>query len=179
MKYSLSLKIFLTLILWPVFSASAEIGTVQWVTDGDSLRALVEGNSYRVRLICVDAPETKSNDKALKDSKRLKQSISQIIDAGFQSKKFLESLLKTGSKIKIVPGEEKFDAHGRLLGYVYTADGTFINKKMIESGYAGVLCYSPNDDKAQEFIETMHAAKTSKRGLWADASVNLTERWKR
>lgn len=179
MKYFLCVTVMLTLTIGPICGAWAEAGTVQWVTDGDSIRALIDGRSFRIRLICVDAPETKVNEKALKDSKRLKQSISQIVDAGLQSKKYLQSLLKSGSKIKIVPGEERFDTHGRLLGYVYTADGTFINKKMIETGYAGVLCYAPNDSKAQEFIETMHSAKSSQRGLWADANMNLAERWKR
>jgi micrococcal nuclease len=62
--------------------------------------------------------------------------------------------------------KEKYDRYGRLLAYVYLLDGTFINKEMIEKGFAYLLPRSPNLKYEKMFLQTQRDAMSAKQGMW-------------
>ena len=59
------------------------------------------------------------------------------------------------------------DRYGRLLRYVYLEDGTFVNAKLIQDGYANVYDKFPIS-KLDEFRQYYREARENRRGLWGD-----------
>ncbi|MCY7362903.1 MAG: thermonuclease family protein, partial [Ignavibacteria bacterium] len=75
--------------------------------------------------------------------------------------------LVEGKQVTLVkePGYEDRDKYGRLLRYVYMEDGTFVNAKIIQDGYANVY-NAANVSKINEFRKLEREARENKRGLW-------------
>jgi micrococcal nuclease len=61
---------------------------------------------------------------------------------------------------------ERRDKYGRLLAYVYLEDGTFVNAKIVEEGYAQVMTIPPNVKYAQLFLKLQQDARSRGAGLW-------------
>jgi micrococcal nuclease len=135
---------------------------VQRVIDGDTL--LLE-DSRRVRLIGIDTPEMHESAKLYRDAKRSKQSIALIQQLGRQSYEFTRALAE-GKRVSLEFDLEKKDKYGRLLAYVYLKDGTFLNAKIVEEGYASLMTYPPNVKYADLFLELYQQARQNQRGLW-------------
>ena len=120
----------------------------------------------RVRLIGIDAPERHYNQKARRDSDRSGLDVKTIEALGEKSAQYLGNLLKPGSKIKLVTDVTRTDKSGRLLAYAYSEDGTFINLKMIEDGYAHPYSIPPNVKYKSEFKDAARRAREKMLGLW-------------
>jgi micrococcal nuclease len=152
------------------------------IIDGDTIR-VVDKNAKRkqqikVRLIGVDSLETDKNLKSFKDAKRLHSSQAKMKQGGLDAKSFLTTQIPIGTSVKLEFDKEKYDLHGRTLAYVYKENGDFINKLLVQNGFAGLLIYYPNDSKAQELQNAYYQAQNSKSGLWGQG-YTLTYRWKR
>ena len=63
------------------------------------------------------------------------------------------------------------DKYGRLLRYIYLPDGTFVNLKLVQDGYAYANPYPPDIAHAKEFSAAQTAAREASRGLWASCPV--------
>jgi len=61
---------------------------------------------------------------------------------------------------------EKHDRYDRLLAYVYLKDGTFVNAKIVEEGYASLMTIPPNVRYADLFLKLYQEAREKRRGLW-------------
>jgi micrococcal nuclease len=150
--------------------ANASIGTqdkyydilVDRVVDGDTL--VLEGGQ-RVRLIGIDTPEMHESKKLYRDSQRMSQSAETIKKLGKRSYQFTRGLVE-GKRVKVEFDVEKKDKYGRLLGYVYLPDGTFINAEIVKQGYASLMTYPPNVKYADLFLKLYQEARENKRGLW-------------
>lgn len=112
------------------------------ISDGDTIRCLDNTNTqHRIRFAGIDAPESKQA-------------------FGQKSKQTLANLIfQKPVQIDIVGN----DRYGRKLGIVYL-NGTDINRRMVETGYAWSYKRYPQKDYTQ--IE-MNARK-QKLGLWQD-----------
>jgi len=123
--------------------------SVKWVNDGDTI---VLNDGRHVRYIGINAPEiAHENCKA---------------EAfGYAAKKYNQSIVQS-KKVRLEFDKEKYDRYGRLLAYIYLLDGTFINKKMIEKGFAYLLPRSPNEKYEKMFLQTQRGAMLSKQGMW-------------
>ncbi len=143
-------------------------GVAREVIDGDTFRAQIGGKTFLVRLLCIDAPEKLVNPKLLKDVERSGLTEKELLEAGRQSTLFLRSILKTGDTINLEYGPEKFDRFGRVLAYVTIRDGIFLNRLLVSKGYAGVVCFPPNDKYGELLLEEGYRAKTQSRGLWGE-----------
>lgn len=166
-------------LLLPSYSfALPNQGTVERVVDGDTLRIRIDNKSFPVRLTCIDSPEHFKNDKLFKDAARSHQSIDTLLEGGELSIEFLRGRIKKGDTVRIEYGPNIFDPFGRVLGYVFLKDGTFINRLMVQEGYAGVLCYAPQDQYAAEFLKTAETARNKGKGLWGKG-MKLTLFWKK
>lgn len=135
---------------------------VKRVIDGDTLQL---ENGERVRLIGIDAPEIHASDKLYRDSQRTKQDIRTIKELGRQAYEFTKNLVE-GKRVSLEFDVEKYDKYGRILAYVYLKDGTFLNAKIIEAGYASLMTIPPNVKYAQSFLNLYQEARKNRRGLW-------------
>jgi micrococcal nuclease len=153
-------------------------GTVTRIIDGDTIRVTVKKSNIKVRLIGIDALEKIDNPKAQKDSLRLNQTQEFAKKGGFEARNYLSTLIAPGDTITLETDRSRYDQYGRTLAYIFDSEGTFINKKLILDGYAGLLIYAPNDSRARELSDAFDDSKNNKRGLWNEG-FNLTYRWKR
>jgi len=120
------------------------IGRVVGVSDGDTIRILVNRNEVTVRLEGIDSPESRQSFGA-----RSKQALSPLIFGR-----------------EVVVTNTSNDRYGRVLGTVMLGQ-TNINVRMIEDGWAWHYKKYNNDRRlAQLEIQ----AKAAKRGLWVDAN---------
>ncbi len=74
--------------------------------------------------------------------------------------------LTEGQRIKLEWGSRIRDERGHFLAYVYLDDGTFVNLKILEDGYAKLAIEPPNLEHAEELQTVARAARREGRGLW-------------
>lgn len=101
------------------------------VVDGDTIIVQYEGVEERVRLIGIDTPESVHPDR------------SKNTEAGVTASDYVKVLLADKS-VYLEFDKQKRDRYGRLLAYVYLANGTFINAHLLEMGYANITTFKPN-----------------------------------
>ena len=130
--------------------------------DGDTL---VLENNERVRLIGIDTPEMHESNKLNRDAQRSGQDVEAIKQLGRESYEFTKKLVE-GKRVRLEFDVERFDKYKRILAYVYLEDGTFLNAKIVEEGYASLMTYPPNVKYADEFSKLYREAREAKRGLW-------------
>lgn len=135
---------------------------VSRVVDGDTLKL---SNNERVRLIGVDTPEVHQSSKLMRDARKSGKDVSEIQALGARASTFTKSLCE-GKKVRLEFDVERRDRYGRTLAYVYLEDGTFVNAKIIEEGYAQVMTIPPNVKHADLFLKAQKEARESGRGLW-------------
>ncbi|WDF70141.1 thermonuclease family protein [Sphingobacterium oryzagri] len=123
------------------------------VIDGDTF-VVADGSPKggKVRLIGVDAPETRNSGKR------------KIGFYGKEAKEYLHKLID-GKQVRLAYDAGKRDRYGRLLAYVYVGN-LFINADLVKKGYAQVYTVPPNVKYAELFVELEREARQGKRGLW-------------
>ena len=129
---------------------SREIAFVMQVIDGDTIEVILNGESYKLRYIGIDAPEPG-------------------MDCSQESTDANRSMVEN----QIVELERDFsdiDQYGRLLRYVYLPDGTLVNAELVRLGLAVALAYPP-DTKHQEIINLNELeARNSAACIWKPAT---------
>jgi micrococcal nuclease len=141
---------------WPDPPKGAVAAKVQRVVDGDTFVATVHGRRERVRIIGVDTPE--SVDPNRPDE-----------PFGEEASNFAKHYL-TGETVRMAGDAEPRDRYGRMLAYVWLADGTFWNALLAAEGYAQQLTIPPNVTYADLFRRLVGEARREDRGLWAQGS---------
>jgi micrococcal nuclease len=122
------------------------------VIDGDTVDIKWGSGTERVRLVGVDTPETVHP--------RLGEE-----PYGREASNFTKKQL-TGKDVFVEFDVEPRDKYDRLLAYVYFADGTFFNAKLVAEGYAQLLTYPPNVRWVDLFRHVQTDARNHNRGLW-------------
>lgn len=157
--------VFISLILSSCFSPSGgkdlhggDYYTVIRITDGDTF-VVDDGTKkgMKVRLIGVDAPESRKTGKK------------EIGFFGKESKEYLEKIL-ANTRVRLEYDVNKYDQYMRVLAYVYSEDGTFLNAKMVEEGYAQVMTVPPNVKYSELFLKLQQSARLKNKGLWSATS---------
>jgi micrococcal nuclease len=162
---SLSLTLLLlTALVLPCYSS--EKATVLRVIDGDTLKVLINGQEESVRLIGIDTPESKANKKGLNDAARSQKDIETIVSLGKEATRHVRSLVKKGDSVDIEFDVQPRDRYGRLLGYVYLSNGTFLNEEIVRAGYASPMTIPPNVKYKDRFLNAFREARENRRGLW-------------
>jgi micrococcal nuclease len=132
------------------------------VIDGDTFEISINGEVGTVRMLGIDTPETVDPRKTVQCF-------------GVEASNMTKSLLVGHSvSLGIDKSQSYIDKYGRILAYVYRDDGLFINKYLIENGYAheytyGTIPYS----RQKEFKELEKTASKSKVGLWGSICNNI------
>ena len=123
------------------------------IVDGDTLEAEYKNKEYKVRLLCVDTPETKKSG----------------VDVQPYGKQASEKLgeMTLDKNVTMVFEKDVDDRYDRLLAYIFTEDGSCVNTLLVEQGYARVDIVKPNDVHKEYFYELQEKAVEDGRGLWS------------
>lgn len=141
--------------LSPAATSTRRRAEVITVTDGDTIRVRINGQSVAVRYIGIDTPETV-------DPRRSVQCF------GKEASAFNASLV-AGKTVELEKDISETDKYGRLLRYIWI-DGKMANEELVRGGYAKSSSYPP-DVKYQDRFRALEAeARAAKVGLWADAA---------
>ncbi len=125
------------------------------VVDGDTIIVNIDGSETRVRFIGVDTPESVHTDS------------SRNVEEGITASDYTKNLLSEKSVyLEYDVGEH--DKYGRTLAYVYTEDGTMVNKLLLKEGLAKIMTIQPNVKYAEEFLSIQNRAQEDECGFWAD-----------
>ncbi len=120
------------------------INTVTHIVDGDTFDI---ASGQRIRMIGIDTPER--GEYFYKEASiRLKE----LID---------------GKEVILIKDVSETDRYGRLLRHVYL-NGVWINKQMIDEGFAKLLTFPPDVEHVQIFKQAQKKARDAKRGMWAN-----------
>lgn len=123
--------------------------TVKWVNDGDTV---VLTNGLRVRYIGINAPEIDhENQKAQ--------------PYGYKARSFNKKLVSS-QKIRLELDVERHDRYGRLLAYIFLSDGSFLNQRLLQNGYAFYLHQKPNVKHSNLLLKAQQGAMQAKKGIW-------------
>jgi endonuclease YncB( thermonuclease family) len=148
---------------WPGPPKGAVAAKVQRVVDGDTFVATVNGRRERVRVIGVDTPESV-------DPNRPDEPFGE--EASDFAKHYLD-----GETVRMAGDVEPRDRYGRMLAYVWLADGTFWNALLAAEGYAQQLTIPPNVTYADLFRRLVGEARRENRGLWAQERQSGSRGW--
>ena len=105
--------------------------TLLKVTDGDTIKALVNGEKESIRLLDIDCYETSKNPRAIWQSEYYHLSVGQVMQKGEYSKQRLKDLLGKRKDLKLEWSRR--DRYRRILGRVYLDDRN-INDYMLSEG---------------------------------------------
>ncbi|WP_089522263.1 thermonuclease family protein [Escherichia coli] len=128
-------------------------GKVIRVLDGDTIEVLQDKKSVRIRLANIDAPEKKQA-------------------FGRWSANQLKALLAAQP---VTVTYTQTDRYGRIIGRVFTTNGTEASRFMVQSGAAWVYARY-NTDKSLPALQ--REAQEQKRGLWADSNPVPPWEWR-
>lgn len=141
-------------ILDDTVTKNQESVTVRSVIDGDTLKIDYKGKVETVRLLLIDSPESVHPSKPVQPF-------------GVDASKYLKSLLKENSTVKIEFGEVARDKYDRLLAYIWIND-IFVNERMVEFGYARVAYINPPNIKyLDQLLTAQEKAQNQKTGIWS------------
>lgn len=127
-------------------------GKVVAVQDGDTLRIVIGQRTEQVRLIGIDAPELHQRPW------------------GQRARRHLKKILG-GSEVRVVTDVEQRDRYGRLLAYLWTSDGRFVNLEMVRSGYAMLYTFPPNVKYVDQLKSAQDEAMEKKKGIWGSEGL--------
>jgi endonuclease YncB( thermonuclease family) len=129
--------------------------TVVEVIDGDTIKVDIGEKIVTVRLIGIDAPEIVHPNHPQDDY------------FGPEAAQYAKQLLEN-QLVYLIPDpmQSNRDKYDRLLRYVFLEDGTLVNAKLIENGYAYNYIYEPFQFMKQfDYLEKQ--AKEKHLGLWS------------
>lgn len=153
----------LVLLLIPLSSRFSrlrgDLFTIKQVLDGDTIEVFMSGRVETVRFIGIDTPETHHPDVGVQCY-------------GEEATKNLKSLI--GQKVQLVadPNSTNRDRYDRLLRYIYSETGVFLNLEQIRGGYAFATTAFKHS-LLPLFIAEEARVSSIGRGLWSACELNL------
>lgn len=145
--------------LWMLLHAAAcrnaadadEWHTVIHVNDGDTV--LLAGDpAPRLRYLGIDTPEIDHHRQTAEP-------------LGMEAQAY-NRLLVLNRRIRLEFDRQRTDRHGRWLAYVFTEDGTFVNRELLLQGLAFCLFKPPNTRHEAALLDAQRSAMKAGRGLW-------------
>jgi len=131
------------------------------VVDGDTIRIDDGGRRTTVRLIGVDTPELGDRQHPSAPPQPFAR----------QASDFTRRML-TAQRVRLeFEAGDRVDRYGRMLAYVFLADGTFFNRELLRRGLARAYTRYPFRYR-DEFRADEATARHEHRGLWAQAALS-------
>lgn len=133
-------------------------GVIAYVSDGDTVGVRVDGRVVRVRLVGINAPESKDPDI-------------QPQCFGPEAGAIATRLMPPGMPVTVVtdPTQDRIDRYGRLLAYVFERGrARTVNELLVREGAAVVYIYRASRPPARltELRSAERFARAARRGLW-------------
>lgn len=138
-------------------NASYEAGVVTSVTDGDTLKVVVNSKEINIRLIGIDSPEINHPSEPVQCY-------------GIEAKDYLTNLV-LNKKIYLEKDISDTDIYDRFLRYIWL-DNLLINEKLIVDGYAFSSKYPPDTKYQNRLDDAQVYAKDNLLGLWNSDTCN-------
>lgn len=164
---SFALTLFLLVVTWylvtNIFFSNyyenwkEEPYSVLEVYDGDTILVSGRFNSFKVRYIGMDTPETEKPNQPLECFANEAKKRNQDLLASANNKVYLES------------DTENKDKYDRELRYVYIKHEDqlyMVNYILVQEGYASAMKIEPNVKNADEIKSMESLAKVEKKGMW-------------
>ncbi|MDO5681876.1 MAG: thermonuclease family protein [Propionibacteriaceae bacterium] len=120
------------------------------VVDGDTLDVRLKGEETRVRLLNVDAPETKHPNKPVEC-------------LGLEASRFLSARLPAGSMVELALDKVERDGYGRLLAGVFESD-RLVNAEIAAAGLGAPVKFDGNVRFYQEVADAAASAQEQEVG---------------
>jgi len=156
--------LFTLLIISPTLIIAGQYQVIR-VVDGDTIVIRYNGKYEKVRLLCVNTPESVHPDK--------KQNIPMgKVASKYTQKKLTGKYVKLEFEIKKLRGN-----YGRLLAYVFV-DGKNLNLDLVRQGLSPYYTkYGKSEKYDAEFRAAEKQARKEKLNIWGDPE--LTEKYLR
>lgn len=117
------------------------------VVDGDTIEVLIGSATETVRYIGVDTPERGQ--------------------PGYQTATGANATLLGDGALWLAKDRSERDRYGRLLRYVYNADGVRVNQALVAQGWAQPVEYPPDTAYAAELRQAAVEAAQAGLGFWS------------
>jgi len=129
------------------------------ITDGDTLRLRTDEpgelvtttRPIAVRLIGIDTPEV----------------YPELECFGEEAEDELARLAPEGATVWVAPDVDSWDRYDRRLFYLWTEDGLFVNRALVEGGFAEAIRVRPNVAHLEELRAAQAEAEVAGLGMWA------------
>jgi endonuclease YncB( thermonuclease family) len=122
---------------------------IRWVIDGDTV---ILDDGRRIRYLGINAPEINHKNQ-------------QGQPYAFVAKRFNRKLV-TGRRIRLEFGPKKKDRYGRVLAYLFLADGTFVNRELLARGYGYFYPTAIPGKYDHLLLKTQRTAMAAGIGIW-------------
>lgn len=142
----------------PDFLLDLEQVRINFIYDGDTVRT---DTGEKIRLLGVDAPEMNWGE-------------GEPDFYAWEAFEYTKEIL-LGQLVYLEYDEVKEDKYGRTLAYLFLADGTFFNKKLMEKGYARLLLIPPNLKYSDVLREAEERARAAGRGIWSAVVEEISD----
>lgn len=147
------LIIILCLILTISLPCFADPYKVLNIVDGDTIDILYKGQKERVRLLCVDTPESVHPDQ------------SRNTEMGLKASEYTKSRL-TGKTVDLEFESKLRGKYDRLLAYVIF-DGKNFNVELVQKGWSPYYTKYGNSEKHHDtFLAAEKEAKANGLNIW-------------
>jgi len=130
----------------PIPTVPTETAQVVEIIDGDTIDVQIGGQTFRVRYIGMNTPESGQPCAAEATN--------------------YNAELVGGKAVTLVKDVSETDQYGRLLRYVYLGD-IFVNAELVRQGYANAATYPPDVTHADLFVQLEAESRAGGRGCWA------------
>ncbi len=121
------------------------------IIDGDTIEL---STGEKLRYIGINTPETVAPNKPIECF-------------GQEAKEYNQSLV-LGKTVYLEKDLSDTDRYGRLLRYVYLANGQMVNEILVSEGYAQASSYPPDIKYQSRFDAAQQQARSLAKGLWND-----------
>jgi micrococcal nuclease len=138
-------------------AGQTESAVVTRIVDGDTIEATVGGVPLTIRYIGVDTPESKKPNTPVQ---------CYALEATEANR-----ALVLGQTITLERDRTNYDRYGRLLRYVYLADGRMVNEELVKLGAGFAKRYRPDTKHAVRLEAAQALAQAAKAGLWGACTV--------
>lgn len=132
----------------PVRQFDISGATVSGVVDSETLQ-LQDGR--RLKLIGIAQPKAGGPTYRTVNPFQYTQAVEQMV---------------VGKQVNVEQDIQKDDSAGRILGYVYLRDGTFVNAELVRQGYAVPDPQGLNTKYKDYFYMLYRQAQQNNRGFW-------------
>ena len=137
------------------------------IEDGDTLVVEINGQSERLQLAGIDAPEAGENAKLKRDLGQTGLTLEKLLDLGRAATDHLRSLVKAGDRLRVSGPLDKRDRYGRITALARDSVGRSLSEQMVQDGYAVALRrHAPDGELKSQLIALEESALAGHKGLW-------------